>query len=432
MSENTIQVGKKRVSYIAVLLCLMIIINCVLARMQDDISMYLGGGSVDESTLEYDSAACFEEGTRVATSIQEEGSVLLQNTDEVLPLSEGTKVSVLGAMSYNYVEGGTGSAGGADDENTVMLNDALKAAGLDVNEDLWNWLEEACGGSRGADAKYDGITASDWTGHQTINEFSSKTYEDNAKSLIGDYNEYVIVTFARSGAEGASPTMDYDGDGSTLTGESYLELDQDERDLLTFCAENFEHTIVLINSSAAMELGFVESEEYGVDACLWIGHPGETGLSGVANIIAGLANPSGKLVDTYAYDLSTAPSFYNTDNNRYTNMDDTEMYGYYQYEEGIYVGYRYYETADEEGYFDSADFKNATYKNDDRDAYDGGARDEEGGYDNVVQYPFGYGLSYGSFTQTIESSNIPLELNGTNTIDVKVTNTGDYAGKQTV
>lgn len=175
-----------------------------------------------------------------------------------------------------------------------------------------------------------------------------------------------------------------------------------------------------------MELGFVENEAYGVDACLWIGHPGEAGLSGVANIIAGLANPSGKLVDTYAYDLSTAPSFYNTDNNRYTNMEDTEMYGYYQYEEGIYVGYRYYETADAEGYFDSDSFKDAVYKNDDRDASEGGARDEEGGYENVVQYPFGYGLSYGSFSQTIESSDIPLELHGTNTIDVTVTNEGDY------
>lgn len=432
MSEKQMKTGKSRLSVIAVLLCLLVIINSVLARMQDDISMYLGGNTVDESTLEYDSAACFEEGTDVATRIQEEGSVLLQNENEVLPLQEGAKVSVLGAMSYNYVEGGTGSAGGADDVNTVMLNDALKGAGLDVNEDLWNWLEEACGGSRGAEAKYDGITASDWTGHQKINEFSKSTYEDHAKALIGDYNEYVIVTFARSGAEGASPSMDYDGDGSTLTGESYLELDQNERDLLTFCKENFEHTIVLINSSAAMELGFVEEDAYGVEACLWIGHPGETGLSGVANLIAGAANPSGKLVDTYAYDLSTAPSFYNTDNNRYTNMKDTEMFGYYQYEEGIYVGYRYYETADAEGYFDSDAFKKAVYKNDDRDASEGGARDEEGGYENVVQYPFGYGLSYGSFSQAIESADVPLTLHGTNTIDVKVTNDGEYAGKQTV
>ncbi len=432
MSEAKMKAGKSRLSLIAVLVCLLIIVNNVLARMQSDISMYLGGNTVDESTLEFGSAACFEEGTDVATRIQEEGSVLLQNEDETLPLAEGTKVSILGAMSYNYVEGGTGSAGGADDSNTVMLNDALQSAGLDVNEALWDWLEEACGGSRGADAKYDGITGTDWTGYQKINEFSIDTYEDNAKSMIGEYSDYEIVTFARSGAEGASPVMDYDGDGSTLTGQSYLELSDEERDLLTFCNENFEHTIVLVNSSAAMELGFVESEEYGVDACLWIGHPGEAGLNGVANIIAGKANPSGKLVDTYAYDLSTAPSFYNTDNNRYTNMDDTEMYGYYQYEEGIYVGYRYYETADAEGYFDSADYKGAAYKNDDRDISEGGARDEEGGYENTVQYPFGYGLSYGTFTQTIEGSDIPLELHGTNRIDVTVTNGGSYAGKQAV
>ena len=434
MSEKKFIAGKKKVSVIAVLTCLLVIVNIVLTRMQADISMYLGQGTnnVDESSLEYDSAACFEEGTSVATQLQEEGSVLLQNENNVLPLVTGAKVTILGAMSYNYVEGGTGSAGGADDVNTVMLNDALTAAGLDVNADMWDWLKEACGGARGADALYDGITSSNWTGYQTVNEFSKEIYESHAKSLIGDYSDYAIVTFSRSGAEGASPVMDFDGDGSTLTGQSYLELSQNERDLLTFCKENFKHTIVLINSSAAMELGFLESEEYGVEGCLWIGHPGEAGLSGVANIIAGLANPSGKLVDTYAYDLSTAPSFYNTDNNRYVNMADTEMYGYYQYEEGIYVGYRYYETADAEGYFDSDAFKNAVYKNDDRDASEGGARDEEGGYDSVVQFPFGYGLSYGSFTQTIESSNIPLELHGTNSVDVKVSNTGYYAGNQTV
>ena len=325
MSEKKFIAGKKKVSVIAVLTCLLVIVNIVLTRMQADISMYLGQGTnnVDESSLEYDSAACFEEGTSVATQLQEEGSVLLQNENNVLPLVTGAKVTILGAMSYNYVEGGTGSAGGADDVNTVMLNDALTAAGLDVNADMWDWLKEACGGARGADALYDGITSSNWTGYQTVNEFSKEIYESHAKSLIGDYSDYAIVTFSRSGAEGASPVMDFDGDGSTLTGQSYLELSQNERDLLTFCKENFKHTIVLINSSAAMELGFLESEEYGVEGCLWIGHPGEAGLSGVANIIAGLANPSGKLVDTYAYDLSTAPSFYNTDNNRYVNMADT-------------------------------------------------------------------------------------------------------------
>lgn len=145
MSEEMMRAGKSRLSVIAVIICLLVIVNSVLYRMQGDISMYLGGGSVDESALEYDSAACFEEGTSVAAAIQEEGSVLLQNENNVLPLADGAKVSVLGAMSYNYVEGGTGSAGGADDVNTVMLNDALSAAGLEVNEDLWSWLEEACG-----------------------------------------------------------------------------------------------------------------------------------------------------------------------------------------------------------------------------------------------------------------------------------------------
>ena len=134
MSEKKFIAGKKKVSVIAVLTCLLVIVNIVLTRMQADISMYLGQGTnnVDESSLEYDSAACFEEGTSVATQLQEEGSVLLQNENNVLPLVTGAKVTILGAMSYNYVEGGTGSAGGADDVNTVMLNDALTAAGMPI------------------------------------------------------------------------------------------------------------------------------------------------------------------------------------------------------------------------------------------------------------------------------------------------------------
>ncbi|HWT73137.1 MAG TPA: glycoside hydrolase family 3 C-terminal domain-containing protein [Mobilitalea sp.] len=433
MSVKKKSTGKAGVVAICVIAALMLIVNTVVSSASEDISMYLGGKStVDVANLDYDSVACFNEGTSVATQLEEEGAVLLKNQDNILPLAEGTKVSILGAMSYNYVEGGTGSAGGKDDANTVMMNDAMAGAGLDVNQDLWNWLKDACGGKRGADALYDNITSSNWTGYQTINEFTKNTYESNAKSLIGSYNGYAIVTISRSGSEGASPSMDMDGDGSTLTGKTYLELSDNERDLLTFCKENFEHTIVLINTCSAMELGFVDSENYNIDGCIWIGHPGETGMVGVADIITGKANPSGKLVDTYPYDLSTNPTYYNEGDNQYTNLNDEDKYAYYQYEEGIYVGYRYYETADAAGYFDSQAFKDAAYKNDDRDASEGGDRDTAGGYANVVKYPFGYGLSYGSFKQKITSSDVTLKAHGTNSIKVKVSNDGDIAGKQVV
>lgn len=212
--------------------------------------------------------------------------------------------------------------------------------------------------------------------------------------------------------------MDYDGDGSTLTGSTYLELDQNEKDLLAFAKENFAHTIVLINSAAPMELGFIDSEDYNVDACLWIGHPGEAGITGVATLLSGRNNPSGRLVDTFAYDMTTNPTYYNTDDNRYVNANGQT---FYQYEEGIYVGYRYYETADSVGYFDSDEFKALTFKN-------GSAA----GYDQVVQFPFGFGLSYTTFTEEITASDVALAAHGQNSITVKVTNTGDVAGKNVV
>lgn len=378
---------------------------------------------------------CYAEGYDVNVQLEAEGAVLLKNDDNCLPLAEGTKVTMLGAMSYNYVEGGTGSAGGQDDENTVMMNDAFIEAGLDVNEEAWSWLEEQCGGYRnngdsdpGASAGGDsgddifgtgGAGGGDWTSYTTVHEFSSDVYESGKDVLTADgYTDYAVVTFSRSGAEGASPSMDYDGDGSTLTGSTYLELTQEEKDLLAFCKENYTHTIVLINSATAMELGFVDSEEYNVDACLWIGHPGEAGVVGVGTILTGRTNPSGRLVDTYAYDMTTNPTYYNTDDNRYANADNQT---FYQYEEGIYVGYRYYETADSVGYFDSEEFSSIEFKN-------GTAT----GYEEVVQYPFGYGLSYTEFTEEITASDISLEAHGTNSVTVTVTNTGDVAGKDVV
>jgi beta-glucosidase len=388
---------------------------------------------------------CYQEGYDACANIEAEGAVLLKNEGDVLPLAEGTKVTILGAMSYNYVEGGTGSAGGADDENTVMMNDAFTEAGLDVNAAAWDWLAEQCGGSRnakdtdpgsaGKQQNAGGFGASSggtWTSYQYIHEFSPDVYE-GAKATIApsDYTNYAIVTFSRSGSEGASPSMDMDGDGSTLTGSTYFELNQNEKDLLTFCKNNYKHTIVLINSAAAMELGFLDSAEYNVEACLWIGHPGEAGLAGVGTLLTGRNNPSGRLVDTYAYDVTTNPTYYNTDDNKYTNVQvtlgqvgmggNTENQSFYQYEEGIYVGYRYFETADAMGYFDSSDFSSIAFKN-------GSVK----GYDQVVQFPFGYGLSYTTFTEEVSSSDIKLEAHGTNKITVKVTNSGAVAGKDVV
>ena len=188
-----------------------------------------------------------------------------------------------------------------------------------MSAQAWNWLETMCGGKRGVrDADPSGL--GDWDSYAAIHEFPIEEYE-KAKSeiLVEGYCDTAIVTLSRTAAEGSALSMDLDGDGSTVNGTTYLELDDNERNLMKFCKENFKHTIVLLNTSSAMEIGFLDSEEYNVEACLWIGHPGDAGLVGVGKLITGAVNPSGRLVDTWAYDLSTNPTFYNMDNNRYAN-----------------------------------------------------------------------------------------------------------------
>lgn len=381
---------------IAFLIIVIMLVNTLLQTFGDTLTTYLGlSGSAGEAAMS--DAECMEEGREITAEIESEGAVLLRNENNTLPLEKGSKVTILGAMSYNYICGGTG--------------ELVTFAGSDY--------------STNKDAYGNG----DWGGYSQICEFDQSVYTDNKDSFMEEgYNDVAIVTFARSGAEGASPVMDYDGDGVASTGTTYLQLSEDELGLLQFCNENYEKTIVLINSSTPIELGEIEQEEYGVDACLWIGHPGEAGLVGVAQVLTGEVNPSGHLVDTYAYDMSTMPSFYNNDDNKYTNVESittgfgqSSNFGYYQYEEGIYIGYRFYETADAEGYFDSAEFTSHEWKN-----------GTASGYEEVVQYPFGYGLSYTTFEQEVTASDVALEAHGTNSITVKVTNTGDYAGKEVV
>ena len=380
----------------------------------------------------FDAGACYSEGYSLCVDVEAEGSVLLKNEGYLLPLDEGTKVTLLGSMSYNYIVGGSGQ--GADDQDTVLMSDAFVEAGLDVNQDAWSWLAEQCGGARMIDEKDPSFSpdsagggfgrSSSWQGYSSLHEFPVSTYEGGKGSILSDgYTDYAIVTIARNGAEGASPSLDFDGDGSTLTGTTYLELGDAEKDLLRFCKENFAHTIVLLNSPNAMELGFLDSEEYNVEACLWIGLPGEAGIVGVGTLLTGRNCPSGRLVDTYAYDVTTNPTYYNTDDNRYANCEGARggNQAFYQYEEGIYVGYRYFETADAMGYFDSPEFAALTFKN-------GPAK----GYDQVVQFPFGYGMSYTTFSEEITDSDVPLEPHGTNSVTVKVTNTGSVAGKRVV
>lgn len=408
------------------------------------------------TTKNVDRAYTLSEGTDVNTRLEEEGATLLYNEGDVLPLGS-KKVTILGASSHNYVQGGTGSAGGRDDSNTAMMDKAFSNAGIDYNTEAWTWLDNALGAGSdthngGNDPQYmatgDPAAEFDYTSYTVIHEFTAATYEQFVTdSVIGDYTDVAVVTFARSGAEGASPALDYDGNGDTTTGRVYLELDDNERDLLAFCAKKFDHTVVLVNSAEPIECGFINNSEYNVDAVLWIGHPGEAGLYGVANILAGKVSPSGHAVDTWPYDMTTTPSFYSANDQTYSNITLQSKNKYYQYNEGIYVGYRYYETADAAGFFDSDEFKATKFKgnlsdgkyfsdiekNGDYSAQRvAGPQATYAGYGEVVQFPFGYGLSYTSFSQEITASDVKLEAHGQNSVTVKVTNTGSVAGKDVV
>lgn len=413
------------------------------------------------TTKDIDRAYTLSEGKDVNTRLQEEGSALLVNKNNVLPLNQGTtkkKVTILGYGSHNYVQGGTGSAGGKDDSNTAMMDVAFNNAGIDYNKDAWTWLDNALGNGNDVHngslnksyiAEADKNTNFTPTDYKQVNEFTIDTYKQFVTdTVIGSYSDVAIVTISRSGAEGASPSLDYDGNRDTTTGKTYLELQENEIELLKFCKEKFQHTVVLVNSAVPMEVGFADYDSFNVDAVLWIGHPGEAGMYGVANILSGDVNPSGHVVDTWAYDMSTNPTYYSADDQTYSNISGgSSGRKYYEYNEGIYVGYRYYETADDAGYFDSDAFKATKFKGNlstgkyYSDTSVNGTYAEQkvtgpkatyNGYNEVVQFPFGYGLSYTSFTQSVKSSDVKMTTHGENSITVSVKNTGDVAGKDVV
>ena len=263
----------------------------------------------------------------------------------------------------------------------------LTNAGLVVNEELVSFYKNS-GVSR---VKQGGYTGSNFTPA----EVTADKYTDAVLSNARAFADVAVVVLSRIGGEGGDLPMNMFASGYSKTddGRHYLELTKDEEDLIALVkAQNYEKVIVMINSSNAMELGFVED---GIDACLWVGSPGAVGFNSVGNVLTGAVNPSGRLTDTYAYDLTTSPAYYNAGSFTYSNLKRN----YVEYAEGIYVGYRFYETAAADGFID---------------------------YDTTVQYPFGYGLSYTTFEQSIESF---VDGGASITMQVKVTNTGSVAGK---
>lgn len=378
---------------------------------------------------------------------QEEGSVLLKN-DGALPLAEDERsVTLFGRATadplYRNRSGGPLKPG-TTNPRLVSLKDALEAEGFSINETMYN----AYANSSTKRVKYgeDAGSGNSSAAPSSIGEESASFYTAELQnSYANEYNDVAIVMFAREAGEGTDMTVDvaHEADGvPTLT------LHKSEADLLKMIKDSgkFEKTVVLINSGNAMDLGWVDKEEYGVDACLWIGGPGLCGFIGVVNILTGKANPSGRLVDTYATSQLSSPAMQNFGDFRWTNEEyvtskqdtdgRTEMY--LVEAEGIYVGYKYYESR----YYDSVlNQYNASSSvgrtetlsegGNNISVYPSSVRGWDYAYEIV--YPFGYGLSYTQFRQTIVADSFQYNAETDEfSVDVLVENIGEVAGKSVV
>ena len=359
-----------------------------------------------------------------------EGIVLLKNKGEAdsaaLPLKKGAKISVFGKSSANIVLGGSGSGGG-NTKNSVSLYDGLKNAGFELNSKLVSFYESNASGS-GRDknpaigAKVTGLA---------IGETPQEKYTDDIKNSYSSYKDAAIIVFSRIGGEGFDlPRLQKtDYNGSKVAGAKedahYLELDINEEALLNAVIDShaFDKVVVLINCATSMELGFIEDND-GIDAALWIGSPGGSGANSIGKILCGDINPSGRLVDTYVRDFTKDPTWQNFGDNLSNGGNaylaaGSRLGSYYvEYEESIYLGYRYYETRSNQEIYRFGD--------------------DGGWYDENVVYPFGFGKSYANFEWSIvndqtTASGTALTADGTIDVTVKVKNVSTkYSGKDVV
>jgi beta-glucosidase len=410
----------RKQAWLAFLLTVVIVIsNILLVPMYSMVNMAMGGGTISDEAIDEAKALC--------TEIAEEGIVMLKNDAQALPLAEGSKVNVFGWSSTNPIYGGTGSGALSDAYPTVDFLTGLTDAGIEYNQDLVDFYK----GWRDA-RPIVGMIGQDWT----IPEPMVSDYE-NLITDAKNYSDTAILFIARSGGEGADLPTSYDGPDTFSTegpfgalgvrfsdqkddldaSKSYLELSNREKTLLDKVTSTFDKVILVVNSANAMELGFVKDYSQ-IKSVLYCPGTGQTGFDGLGEIIAGKINPSGKTADIFLADLMNTPTSNNFGDFDYTNMSEfavDNMFAeggkafptFVNYVEGIYVGYKFYETA----------------------AVEAAAGNYEFDYDANVVYPFGYGLSYTTFTQEMGEIN----NDGTNiSFDVTVTNTGNVAGKDVV
>ena len=359
-------------------------------------------------------AEAFANAQEVNLKLAEEGFVLLKNENAALPMNKGARISVFSKNSVNLSYGGSGS-GGFDTSNNKNLYESLNDAGFVTNPTLKNFYESSQSGPVRT-ANSSDLDNGDNQKIATAETPQSK-YTDAVKNSYADYSDAALVVITRIGGEGFDlPRYQGDSEGAVSPDSHYLELDQNEIDLLTAVTDGtFKRVVVVFNTPSSFEATFLKDSAYAafadkIDAAVWIGFTGSNGITALGEILNGDVNPSGRLVDTWAADFTKNPSFVNFGTGCLpdtTDKYDGGMYYSVDYEEGIYVGYRYYETR---GETDGEDWYNA----------------------NVV-YPFGYGLSYTTFNWTVgDASASEIELGTTITVPVTVKNTGSVAGKDVV
>ena len=391
---------------LAMILLIAVAVNAIcFGPMSTLIGLAMGKDTVTKETN--------KEAGDVAESIMGEGIVLLEN-EGLLPLTDTDSLNLFGWESINPAYGGAGSGGINDLYEVISLTKGLENAGFSVNQELVDFYN-----AYSSDKPEMSIQKQSWTlPEPPVSEYSQELI-DNAKA----FSDVAVVVISRKAGEGHNDIpMDvskasYDNNSTEYedfpAGEHYLQLSATERDLVEMVCDNFDNVIVLYNGANQFELGFVEEYEQ-IKAALWCPGTGNRGFNALGQILSGQLNPSGKTPDTFPYDLETAPWWNNGEKIDYTNLADMAVEGmnagvaqifapsFTNYVEGIYVGYKFYETAAAEGLID---------------------------YDSIVQYPFGYGLSYTSFRQEMG----PLqEADGAVTVEVTITNTGAVAGKDVV
>lgn len=391
---------------IAMVLAVVVCVNMIcFGPMATLIGLATGNGTLSDETN--------EEAAEVAEEIMEDGIVLLKN-ESLLPLNETKKLNIFGWESINPAYGGAGSGGINDLYDIVSLNQGLENAGFSINQELVDFYN-----NYGADNPEMSIQKQSWT----LPEPPVDTYDDELIESAKEYSDVAVVVLSRKAGEGHNDIpMDvkkaaYDNNSDEYDdfpeGEHYLQLSQTERDMVDMVCSNFDNVIVIYNGANQFELGF--ADEYPqIKSVVWCPGTGNVGFNALGKVFSGEVNPSGKTPDTFIYDMTTAPWWNNAEKIEYTNLADMAVEGmnagtaqvyapaFTNYVEGIYVGYKYYETAAQEGAID---------------------------YDKTVQYPFGYGLSYTEFEQKMGELE---EKDGQISVDVEVTNTGDAAGKDVV